>query len=72
MVHEDQQHLGLNELVHHVLEHRVRQDEEHPTEELVQPTADGDQSVLSDPATDQTHPLTQRHGDQGTATSVKM
>lgn len=46
MVDQDDEGLWLDELVHHLLKHEVRQQQQDAPQEIIEPTADQHQAVL--------------------------
>lgn len=46
MVDQDDEGLRLDELVHHLLEHEVRQQQQDAPQEIIESTADQHQTVL--------------------------
>lgn len=47
MVDQDNEGLWLDELVHHLLEHEVRQQQQNAPKKIIESTADQHQAVLS-------------------------
>lgn len=46
MVDQDDEGLGLDELVHHLLKHEVRQQQQDAPQKIIESTADQHQAVL--------------------------
>lgn len=55
MVDKDDEGLWLDELVHHLLKHEVRQQQQDASQQIIESTADEHQTVLS--AGPETHSL---------------
>lgn len=46
VVDQDNEGLRLDELIHHLLQHEVWQQQENPSQQVIEPTADQDKAVL--------------------------